>query len=75
MVNEWCMQRDTETSNSCYTRTLIVREFIDYLCGRGMSEVITPKAPKLEKRKYIPHAFTTEELGRFFDECDSYHSL
>ncbi|MGL6200843.1 MAG: tyrosine-type recombinase/integrase [Lachnospiraceae bacterium] len=71
MVDEWCTQRDTETSTSCYTRTLIVREFIDYLRVRGMTEVITPNAPKQEKRKYIPHAFTAEELSRFFDECDS----
>jgi len=71
MVDEWCKQRDTETSTSCYTRTLIVREFIDYLCVRGMTEVKTPKAPKPEKRKYIPHAFTVEELSRFFDESDS----
>lgn len=71
MVDRWCLQRVTETSSSCYTRTLAVREFIDYLRGRGMTEVLTPKAPKLTKRKYIPHAFTEEELTRFFDACDS----
>lgn len=71
MVDEWCMKRDTETSTSCYTRTLIVREFIDYLHERGMTEVSSPKAPKLEKRNYIPYAFTDKELSRFFEKCDS----
>ena len=25
MIDAWCTQRDTETSSSCYIRTLIVR--------------------------------------------------
>jgi integrase len=71
MVEMWCSQRDTETSGSCYTRTLVVREFVDYLRQRSLTEVVTPKAPKLGRRKYIPHAFTEDELARFFNECDS----
>lgn len=71
MADRWCSQRDTETSSSCYTRILVVREFIDYLRGRGMTEVVPPKAPKLGKRSYIPHAFEDEEFARFFKECDS----
>lgn len=71
MVDAWCVQRDTETSSSCYIRTLIVREFIEYLCGRGMTGVVVPRPPKLDRRKYIPHAFTEKELARFFEACDS----
>ena len=71
MVDVWCTRRDTETSSSCYTRTLIVREFVKYLCDRGMAGIAVPKPPKLEKRQYIPHAFTEEELARFFEACDS----
>ena len=71
MIDAWCTQRDTETSSSCYIRTLIVREFIKYLCDRGMTGIAVPKPPKLEKRQYIPHAFTEEELARFFEACDS----
>lgn len=29
MIDTWCAQRDTETSSSCYIRTLIVRELLD----------------------------------------------
>ncbi len=71
MLDSWCAQRDTETSRSCYTRTLIVREFAKYLCDRRLAEVIVPKAPKMEGCKYIPHPFTDEELTRFFEACDS----
>ncbi len=71
MVNTWCSQRTTENSNSCYTRTLIAREFVDYLHRHGMTEILPPKAPRLEKWKYLPHVFTDDELTRFFEECDS----
>lgn len=71
MLDSWCAQRDTETSRSCYTRTLIVREFAKYLCDRRLAEVIVPKAPKMVGCKYIPHPFTDEELTRFFEACDS----
>lgn len=71
MVDTWCSQRTTESSSSCYIRTLIVREFVDYLRNRNITGVVSPKAPRLEKRKYVPHAFTDAELARFFEECDS----
>ncbi len=71
MVGSWCRKRGTETSSSCYTRTLVVREFIDYLRDHGITDIVTPKPPKWEGRKYIPHAFTKEELEAFFKECDS----
>jgi len=28
-----------------------------------MTEILPPKSPRLEKRKYIPHAFTDDELA------------
>ena len=67
----WCARRDAETNSSCYVRTLIVREFIKYLCDRGMTGIVVPKPPKLKKRQYIPHAFTEKELARFLETCDS----
>ena len=48
-----------------------VRAFIQYLQKRGLTTVTEP--PKLigEPLTYIPHAFTEEELSRFFHECDN----
>lgn len=71
MIDSWCVQRDTETSSSCYIRTLIAREFTKYLYDRGLTAAAVPKPPKLERRKYIPHPFTDDELARFFEACDS----
>jgi len=71
MVDSWCTQRETENNRSCYTRTLVIRGFIDYLQKRELTNVTPIKPPKPEKKKYIPHAFSTEELIRFFHECDS----
>jgi len=71
MVNGWCRQRDTEENNSCRSRIYVVVSFIRFLRERGLVNINEPKIPRKEKRTYIPHAFTDEELTRFFAECDS----
>jgi integrase len=71
MVDTWCAQRETENNRSCYTRTLIIRGFIDYLQKRELTDVVPATPPKPEKKKYIPYAFGNDELSRFFQECDS----
>lgn len=70
MVDEWCRKRDTETNASCFTRTGGIRSFIRYLRDRGLTTVEPAKPPKPEGKTYIPHAFTEEELRKFFNECD-----
>lgn len=71
MVDGWCRQRDTEENNTCRSRIYVVHSFIRFLNERGISAVQPPLLPRKEKCTYIPHAFTQEELGRFFKECDS----
>ena len=71
MVDTWCAQRKTENNRSCYTRTLIIREFLDYLQKRKLTDVVPVTPPKPEKKKYIPYAFSNDELSRFFQKCDS----
>lgn len=71
MVDGWCRQRETETNNSCRSRIYVVDSFVRFLNERGMSLVKPPQIPRKERRTYIPHAFTEEELARFFHECDS----
>lgn len=70
MVDGWCRQRDTETNNSCRSRIYVVDSFVHFLNDRGLSTVQPPLIPRKERRTYIPHAFTPEELKRFFYECD-----
>lgn len=71
MVDSWCRQREGEMNNSCRSRIYVVVSFIRYLRERGRTLVTPPELPRKEKRTYIPHAFTQEELQRFFRECDS----
>ena len=65
MVDGWCRQRDTETNNSCRSRIYVVDSFVRFLNCRGLSPVKPPQIPRKERRIYIPHAFTQEELTRF----------
>ncbi len=70
MVDGWCRQRDRSANNSCRSRIYVVDSFVRFLNGRGLSPVQPPQIPRKEMRTYIPHAFTQEELSRFFHECD-----
>ncbi len=71
MVDSWCRQREGEMNNSCRSRIYVVVSFVRYLRERGLTLVLPPEVPQSEKRTYIPHAFSREELERFFHECDS----
>jgi len=70
IVDGWCSKRDTESNNSCRARVYPVYDFIKYLQMRKLADVICPLLPKRERCTYIPHAFTEDELKRFFDACD-----
>lgn len=71
MVDGWCCKRDTENRSSCVTRISPIRSFVLFLNMRGLSSVQPPESMRHVKRSYLPHAFTEEELARFFRECDS----
>ena len=71
MINSWFIQRETETSRSCYCRTYIIAALVNFLNQRGISNLSVPEPVKADNhRTYIPHAFTDEELSAFFEECD-----
>lgn len=71
MVDNWCKQRDTETNNTCITRNHAVIALIKYLRARGKTDVNLPVMPRSERRTYIPHAFTEQEITNFFAACDN----
>lgn len=71
IVDGWCAQRSTETSNSCRTRIYVISKFARYLRDRKIEDVVGPHIPKMEPCTYIPHAFTEFELECFFKACDS----
>lgn len=71
MVDGWCRQRESESSNSCRQRIYVVATFIKYLRARKLTAVEPPDLPPLVKTGYIPHAFSEKELRCFFDACDN----
>ena len=70
MVDTWCSKKSTEQVNSYLRRTYPVVDLIRYMNKRGFTKVKEPDRPKPQKCTHIPHAFKTEELKRFFYECD-----
>jgi hypothetical protein len=70
MVDIWCAKRSTEQINTCLSRTSVIVALIRYMNKRGLTKVKEPDRPKPQKCTHIPHAFTAEELTRFFYECD-----
>ena len=58
--------------SSLYGVVAVLREFGRYLIKRGYNDIyiIPPKTVALQTPE-PPYFFTTEEIGRFFKECDS----
>ena len=72
MIDEWCSKRNTESNTSRNRRISSTVQYLEYVTARNVeSEIIVPKNLKEDKPKYIPYAFSKEELKRFFRECDS----
>lgn len=71
MVDSWCGKRPTETGSSCRKRVYCIKDFVAYLRKNGLSRVIPPEVPDNEKTRFIPHAFTKNELSKFFEACDN----
>ena len=71
MADNYFKKKSSETINSSRERCSIVSEFIKYLQSRNLTDIKVPERPKKQRRTYIPHAFTHEELKNFFDACDS----
>ena len=71
MVDSWCLRRPTEDANSCRTRCQPVASLVSFLRERGETEVEPPDMPRPQHSSYVPHAFTEDELTRFFRIADS----
>lgn len=71
MIDIWCAKRDTESVWSRRQRCYAIKNFVNYLRDRGLTDVTAPILPSHGYSEYIPHAFTHDELTRFFEACDS----
>jgi integrase len=66
MVRAFCAQRPTEQPNTCRVRSYAIANFVAYLAAHGATDIPAPEIPAMRDSGYIPHAFTDEELDRFF---------
>ena len=71
MVDTWCQKRPIEKNSSCAVRCTPIRNFVVYLRNRNLTTVEPPMLPKAGPVTFIPHAFTKEEIRRFFEVCDN----
>lgn len=67
---EWCNERPTENGNSCRYRITVISNFVKYAQKKGWTETAPPQVPSQKPCTYVPHAFTKDELVRFFQACD-----
>ena len=73
MIDGWCRKRETEKNTSCRTRIQVVVSCVKYLNSRRLCLLNPPSPPKeRNKRQYIPHHFTDEELDDLFHRCDAH---
>ena len=70
MVESWCAQRPSESAGTCRVRCFAVANFVNYLRVRGATDALPPDIPANVRSVYIPHAFTDDELDRFFRASD-----
>lgn len=71
MVDGWCSKRKTETGKSCQSRCYVIVSFVKYLRSRGETDINPPRLPRKSRSTYVPHAFSEDELRRFFEGCDN----
>ena len=72
MIDAWWLKRPTENSNSHAVRVCQVLPLLRYALERHPECTLQiPPTPKWKRSNYHPHEFTTEELSRFFNECDN----
>lgn len=71
MVDGWCAKRKTETGKSCQSRCYVIVTFVKHLRSRGVTDINPPRLPRKSRSTYVPHAFSEDELIRFFEGCDN----
>ncbi|MEG1470733.1 MAG: tyrosine-type recombinase/integrase [Anaerovoracaceae bacterium] len=70
MVDKWCAKHGKESNNSNRARTNVVIALIRYMDRDELSKIKDPERPKTQKCTHLPHPITSDELSKFFYNCD-----
>lgn len=73
-INKWSKQKETELASSTNKRLSVINGFLIYCNNRDFSNICIPEYLKELPCTYVPHAFTIEELKKFFKACDIYQA-
>lgn len=71
MVAGWCCKRESELPSSYNKRIAPIRSFLHYTNKSGLTYLSLPPYLPYEKKKFIPHPFSSEELRLFFEYVDT----
>jgi len=71
MIDSWYRKHNHLSNATQRNGIIVISKLIEYLRSRGKTDVVRPPLPKRGRRKYIPHAFTQDELKQFFLNCDT----
>lgn len=71
MIMEWSRKRDSEKPSSYNYRIGAIRAFLKYANKLGQTNFPLPGCLPYEKRTFMPHPFTNEELKMFFERTDN----
>ena len=71
IVKGWCQKRETEQPISFNVRIGYIRSFLSYTNKAGLTDLKLPECLPREKKKFVPHPFTDDELTRFFNLVDN----
>jgi len=71
MIDGWCRKRETERPSSFNKRIAPIRSFLKFANRYIADSIIMPSYLPYERKEYVPHPFTLEELYKLFDYADT----
>lgn len=70
MVADWCSKRNSECNSSFNKRIAPIRSFLRYTNRVDQSMLELPEYLPYDKKKFVPHPYSKEELRKLFYAAD-----
>lgn len=71
MILSWCKKRESENASSYNKRIAPIRSFLQYINKISSYEYQLPEYLPYDKKKFVPHAFSEDELHSLFEAADN----
>jgi integrase len=73
IMMSWATKRDGEHPATLQSRLSPVRELAKYMIRLELEAYMMPKGMLPRVRRYMPHIYSNDELGRIFEQTDKCH--